>query len=486
MSKVGRNEPCPCGSGKKYKKCCYAVELEKEIAEIQYPNNPESQWVEEEEEHALLDQDFTKDIDDEEDEYSDIDDLEEDGDDDDDDEVDDDEEEDEQFLFGKDDETEEPFDNEYPDINEDDTKKVDEWWDIYEKLEEQAEIIQHINNFLENNPIEVGLNLGLEKEVLFELISNSLKKGCLDETMNYMMLFRDKYPEIYMKSASYYDSDIITWLLINNRVKEIGKFLSYFEKDPEEHIDELLSTINFLRSIDQCHAVIPFVKSIYKAIWFSDKVYNVSEIADIPTIEIFSKYIEKKNTDNDFIKLIEDLKSLELNFDEYVFSSEFWIDKFNDYQREFISWDESVPKKKGQFMKKIYAISENFMRFIKQHKRVSFYTAEYYSKLIYQYYAHIISSEIRPKKLFYFPYNQIDTNIGQITRGFYAYEPTKAISLLNAINYFSEYLFECKNFTQQERDEVFRSTKQLYEVIYKTFKDREIGTLVYDKFPYFG
>jgi hypothetical protein len=22
LSKVGRNEPCPCGSGKKYKKCC--------------------------------------------------------------------------------------------------------------------------------------------------------------------------------------------------------------------------------------------------------------------------------------------------------------------------------------------------------------------------------------------------------------------------------------------------------------------------------
>jgi len=22
-AKVGRNDPCPCGSGKKYKKCCY-------------------------------------------------------------------------------------------------------------------------------------------------------------------------------------------------------------------------------------------------------------------------------------------------------------------------------------------------------------------------------------------------------------------------------------------------------------------------------
>jgi len=26
MGKPGRNDPCPCGSGKKYKKCCLAVE----------------------------------------------------------------------------------------------------------------------------------------------------------------------------------------------------------------------------------------------------------------------------------------------------------------------------------------------------------------------------------------------------------------------------------------------------------------------------
>jgi len=27
QAKVGRNDPCPCGSGKKYKKCCGAVTL---------------------------------------------------------------------------------------------------------------------------------------------------------------------------------------------------------------------------------------------------------------------------------------------------------------------------------------------------------------------------------------------------------------------------------------------------------------------------
>lgn len=29
MSKPGRNDPCPCGSGKKYKKCCWSKEQAK-------------------------------------------------------------------------------------------------------------------------------------------------------------------------------------------------------------------------------------------------------------------------------------------------------------------------------------------------------------------------------------------------------------------------------------------------------------------------
>jgi hypothetical protein len=39
---IGRNEPCPCGSGKKYKKCCGAKEavsithvIENEIDDLQ-------------------------------------------------------------------------------------------------------------------------------------------------------------------------------------------------------------------------------------------------------------------------------------------------------------------------------------------------------------------------------------------------------------------------------------------------------------------
>jgi len=31
--KIGRNDPCPCGSGKKYKKCCLLTEHPKPVSE---------------------------------------------------------------------------------------------------------------------------------------------------------------------------------------------------------------------------------------------------------------------------------------------------------------------------------------------------------------------------------------------------------------------------------------------------------------------
>lgn len=35
MAKPGRNDPCPCGSGKKYKKCCLPKDNAKECADLE-------------------------------------------------------------------------------------------------------------------------------------------------------------------------------------------------------------------------------------------------------------------------------------------------------------------------------------------------------------------------------------------------------------------------------------------------------------------
>jgi Tfp pilus assembly protein PilF len=40
MSKIGRNAPCPCGSGKKYKKCCLSLQDGK-----RQPSTPSKQFI---------------------------------------------------------------------------------------------------------------------------------------------------------------------------------------------------------------------------------------------------------------------------------------------------------------------------------------------------------------------------------------------------------------------------------------------------------
>ena len=46
MHKVGRNDPCPCGSGKKYKKCCENKQTRKkfhaEVLSTAAPQNVET------------------------------------------------------------------------------------------------------------------------------------------------------------------------------------------------------------------------------------------------------------------------------------------------------------------------------------------------------------------------------------------------------------------------------------------------------------
>jgi hypothetical protein len=47
MKEVGRNDPCPCGSGKKFKKCCEMKQKHKKIQaqllSVSTPQAPETQ-----------------------------------------------------------------------------------------------------------------------------------------------------------------------------------------------------------------------------------------------------------------------------------------------------------------------------------------------------------------------------------------------------------------------------------------------------------
>ncbi len=148
----------------------------------------------------------------------------------------------------------------YPEITTKEETEVDNWWNEYKKMKDPDAIKKHLSNFLENNSKDVVHNLGLEHEVLFELIADYVKEDREDEIIPYMMEFREKFPEIYVKSAGYYDSDIISWLISKNRIGEIKKHLNYFEKYPIVNIDGLLETKDLLFATNNAELILPVIE----------------------------------------------------------------------------------------------------------------------------------------------------------------------------------------------------------------------------------
>jgi len=135
--KTGRNDPCHCGSGKKYKKCCLEQDMIVPISSVTSDNKqykPKINAWEPEDEYWDVEggeKDWDEDSDNEVEEDSD-----EDSKHDDDDDFDDDEnfeEHDDDF-----DDTAENDETELPEISEEETKLVDEWWDIYKKISQDT------------------------------------------------------------------------------------------------------------------------------------------------------------------------------------------------------------------------------------------------------------------------------------------------------------------------------------------------------------
>jgi hypothetical protein len=467
MNKPGRNDLCHCGSGKKYKKCC--LQKDEAAALVDFNNNQEtSEWLDDDEYHVDKDKSDAADIAFGDDEDKDI--L---------DEFDDDRADGNyEGKLG-------PEYEDYPEIGEEENKKVDEWWDAYKKLEDPNEIIPHIRNFLDNNRIEVSINLGLEHEVLFEMVEASLKAGIIDKGIELLLYIREKFPEIYIRSAGYFDYDVITWLCTNNRTDEIGNYLNYFEDYPLEWTDKLYEVVDFLLALGIDKALIPLTKKVCGMLWHSCEVMNGDTISTIPFNEIVVNYLGKEVQDGDLEEMMQKIKAIGLEFNDRVYDPQYWKSKFEAFNRPFEKWDEDIPKKKGQFIEKMTKISENYSRYLFLSKKLSFHVANHYASFLYNFYIYLIKQGKVPKQLFKLSLKEIDKTITDLTRDFIGIKVPICMTILNTLVMFGEYLEQCGNYSNEDKNEMLIGYRNLHQLIYDSHKDFSYDTRAFEKFPLF-
>ena len=407
--KLGRNEPCHCGSGKKYKKCCLSKDEEQEALERkQVYNNAVDEPRGDYDEDTFDDKDFDfdKDVFDEDD--------------------------DNESFMQKDD---------YPEISKNEEAKVEAWWKKYNQLKTPEKVKQHLDIFLKNNPKDVIINLGLEHDVLFELIAGYLKAGKIDEIIPYIVQFRNECSEVYEKSAGYYDAEIITWLLAKNRDSEITGYFKYFEQNTDSFIDKLIEILSLVLAVNKADIAISLAEKTYRNIWCSPEIVGGYEIVDPLLARIYSKYLDKSESLSDMEKLVGELKALKIDFDDDFLTENYWSERIKLITKDYEIWAEKVPLKKKQIFEKVHAITANYTKFLNEEKGLAYGSAHYYGRLMSEYYYYIFDSNKKPKKLFMFTKKQIDEAIVALTKDMFFINLTKAMSILNGLYYFAEYLY---------------------------------------------
>lgn len=244
---TGRNEPCPCGSGKKYKKCCLTKDEDKARLDAREARERALQAAREAEEKAKAEREAQQEA------WrtslppaaasvwdrglaAEADAATGDG---------DEEGSDDDFPeTAGDDGEESPFpqvDLTLPKLAPEDQTLVDAWWAQVEPLWtkedwDPREIQGHVIAFLETHP-RLFVHLHLDDELIFSLGGEYARRREWGTYAQLLLRLRREQPQMYVRSHQYFDFDVIVELILQGRQVEIPAYLNYFKQYPDSDAD---------------------------------------------------------------------------------------------------------------------------------------------------------------------------------------------------------------------------------------------------------
>ena len=227
---IGRNDPCPCGSGKKYKKCCLEKHAAEERAKAQTATQAaaEARRAQEEAAHAQREQ-AAREWKERQPPLEPLPDI---------------------------DPKPAPKEPDWPPLSEADQGLVAAWWKevgpVYtEKKQEKkregqaAWLLQRTLEFLEQQP-RLFRHLYLHDEFLFELGGALARAGRLDDYLALLRRLRREQPDTYLQCFGYYDHNLIAEAIRSGRREEIQIYLDLFKQHPAKHVDQLADVVDLL------------------------------------------------------------------------------------------------------------------------------------------------------------------------------------------------------------------------------------------------
>jgi len=213
--KLGRNDPCPCGSGKKYKKCCLPKD---QIIAVRPTAIPQSQA---EEPAARSDETSKTDV----------------------------THPNEAAFTPVPSEAENEGDFQHPEISDEENRIANEWWaqvgEHYIEKPDGGEVLCRLHAFLDGHP-QLFKYLDVEDEMLLELEPMLRKQGRSREYLALLRRVRQEQPETYRRCFGWFDYALIADAIARGALTEIPPCFSFFQEKAKDDFGHLSRVFNLL------------------------------------------------------------------------------------------------------------------------------------------------------------------------------------------------------------------------------------------------
>ena len=455
MGKIGRNSPCPCGSGEKYKKCCLPKHEEQRCQQLSRSNLPIEERFED-----LPDQNIEQDED-----FGDV-------------------SVKEPAELAREPVTHEKPDLTLPNLSNEKQQIVNRWWEEfrpYYKERHIDEMISRITLFMEEHP-DLFAHLYLHEECLFELGAELGRREEWSRYAKLLMRIRKEHPEMYVHSFGYYDRDVIAELALTGRRREIPDYFPFFKRYPTSHPDELSKIINLLAAAGFDEELFELTHAVAVPVWESPDVIGGGFVMRWLTFEYYVPYLTKKEySDTAISQLIEDLQPLEiLRYSR--FNPEIAKHELECSANGPRSWDIRGCTTERDVRLFYHYVGWGLCGFLHDRKRLSWVTSRFLADLIEEFFTDIPPGK-RPKKAFDFNETHVEKYMVKRYQSFFWVDGVQSMSLLLSFWYFTDYILEHRMIEDSAAEQNKQTCMHLLELCKKAVDSTDHGPRLYNSFP---
>ena len=466
--KTGRNAPCPCGSGKKYKKCCLAKDQEAGPQPTPaHSGSKEMNSAEPDEWTKLPDTlepapDRQESMDDEEPTPP----------------TGESPSGESASAIGVSQRTEESLPEPraihprpkftLPQLASAEQTIVNEWWKgtmpVYQKMN-AAVLLARILGFLDSQP-RLFPHLYLHEECLFELGAALRREGRTTEFLALLQRVREEQSPTYVECFGYYDTDLIEELTLAGRRSEIAACLNYFKQYSDDDPDNCAKLMNWLAWADYEEELMDLAKAVSFSLLTSPNVIAGDfAMAWLLSREYFP-YFEARDASLHAAGRIRQAHQLLLPRESTPMTLaqiQTVLTKVGQLSRGWMN--DNPPKDKNSYLNDL---RWDYIGYLRRERRCGWVRAIFLANRLGDYFLRDGSRhypfDLRAKEL--------EAHMARHLRSYFHIDGTLALGFLQAVVQYAGYLEYHQAPTPQMRDQVLDSCRALYP---KVVKEMEAG-----------